>query len=172
MDEILCEDGKLRPRIMLTKYLKETYDFTQEDLDEMVRTEFLEASGGFTSQMSSELQKMRIEEGTHPFVQPGFQSFYAKKRMEDGTHNWIGLSAKRVAEGTHNFTKEYAEERTKKLLEEGRHPFQNSEVQRELANRRFICEECGRESTAGGLSAHQKHTGHKGKKRCFSKTHK
>lgn len=91
------------------------------------------------SELSSKRARERVRNGTHHWLGPEFQ----KRRMEEGTHPFIGLAKKRVAEGTHNFL---GGDIQKMKLENGTHNFQ----------KKYVCECCGREFNAGNLKQHLK----------------
>jgi hypothetical protein len=50
------------------------------------------------------VQKKRIEDGTHNFLDSDYQRNVQKKRVEDGTHHFLGgeIARKRVEDGTHH----------------------------------------------------------------------
>jgi len=94
---------------------------------------------------ASEIQKEKVKNGTHHFLNSEMQSNISKKRVENGTHNWLGgeeqrkrlsdpkerekiseQNRKRVAEGTHNWIGDgtYQRELQNKRLENNTHHFQ------------------------------------------------
>lgn len=103
------------------------------------------------SELSRQYALSRIEDGTHPFVQPGFsermitegknpfiggeiQRRVNQERVDAGTHNFLGEnnpSHERVENGTHNFLGD--NNPMKKLVENGEHPWQgDGEYQRQI----------------------------------------
>jgi hypothetical protein len=75
------------------------------------------------------VQKKRIEDGTHNFLDSDYQRNVQKKRVEDGTHHFLGgeIARKRVEDGTHHFL---GGELQRKRIEDGTHPFLGGEMQR------------------------------------------
>lgn len=58
------------------------------------------------SQKAREIAFEQLEKGIHNFSKPEFQKRNAIRRVEDGSHHWLGQknpSHKRIKEGTHNF---------------------------------------------------------------------
>jgi len=58
------------------------------------------------SKKARDIALIQIEQGTHNFSKPAFQKKNAIRRVENGTHHWLGErnpSHKRLQEGTHNF---------------------------------------------------------------------
>jgi hypothetical protein len=109
------------------------------------------------SKCSSESNKKRILEGTHPFagVLGTANAIKRNKTMvENGTHHFLGskFQQDRVARGVHQFSGEkgslFAKERNSKLLSEGRH---HSQID-------MICDVCNlKVKGPSGLSSHKRH---------------
>jgi hypothetical protein len=79
---------------------------------------------GKTSEDLSQIAKKRVENGTHNFLGPETN----KKRVDNGTHNFLGNnnpSHERVKNGTHNL--QGNGNPTHRRLIEGTHHFQNKE---------------------------------------------
>lgn len=60
------------------------------------------------SEKARDIACAQLKEGSHNFSKPDFQKRNAIRRVEEGTHHWLGErnpSHKRVQEGTHNFQK-------------------------------------------------------------------
>jgi hypothetical protein len=58
------------------------------------------------SNKQKEIAHIQLQKGTHNFSKPEFQKRNAVRRVQDGTHHWLGKSNpshKRVENGTHNF---------------------------------------------------------------------
>lgn len=89
--------------------------------------------------------KDQIINGTHPFLKRSDGTSLGKeiqqRRVKDGTHQWIGdgtfqknVQIKRVKDGTHNFL---GSPYTKKMYEDGTHPFIGGEVQKKSNQQRL-----------------------------------
>jgi len=63
---------------------------------------------------SKELCQKRVEEGTHHFLDSGFQRYHALKRSKEGTHHFLGGELQR------------------KLIEEGRNVLVGGKIHRKL----------------------------------------
>lgn len=78
-----------------------------------------------------ELQKNRVNDGSHPFLGGEIQKAVGKRRWEDGTNPLIGLNQKRILEGSHNFVGDNNPQR--RLAAAGEHhnqttPWNNTKV--------------------------------------------
>jgi len=95
----------------------------------------------------SEIQKQKVLMGTHHLLGGSIQTQSNKIRVENGTHNFMSSDAKKqvsernkrnIENGTHSLQKRKdgsspGFDITKKLLLEGTHHFQNSEIQIKLS---------------------------------------
>lgn len=74
----------------------------------------------------SKAARKRVEEGTHNFLGPENN----RKKIENGTHNFLGSETqkKRIENGTHNFLGE--NNPVHKRIENGTHHFLGGEIQR------------------------------------------
>ena len=93
-----------------------------------------------TRQKISEIASKRVEDGTHNFLGGEVSRRTNRKRVEDGTHNLLGENNpnhKRLEDGTHNFLDSEFQRRTqKKRLDEGTHHLLSGEIQRRSAQKR------------------------------------
>jgi len=63
-------------------------------------------------------------------------SLAAKKRVENGTHNFIGLNEKRMANGSHNFLRpNWHKEKAKIRVKRGHHHFLDKDYQKKTSER-------------------------------------
>ena len=96
---------------------------------------------GFDSETIREIQRKRVANGTHHFLDSEFQSKINNKRVADGTHNFQSKefhhkqreivkesNHKRIADGTHNFLGENNPSR--KRVADGTHHLLGGELQR------------------------------------------
>jgi hypothetical protein len=116
--------------------------------------------------MGPELQKRRVEEGTHPWQNKEWHSKREKEKVNNGTHIFLDgevsrqITQKRLKEGTHNFIgntymkdfwnnadlqtlkqrKEEASQRSKKLVANGTHHFIGSEERTKAMHKRLLAE--------------------------------
>ena len=79
-----------------------------------------------------------------PQDQSNLAKLESRKRVEEGTHNWLGgtlqsaQAQQRVKEGTHHFlNKEKAKEQAIKRTKEGKNPFSGGEIQRRTNEKRI-----------------------------------
>lgn len=107
----------------------------------------------------------RVEKGTHPFLGGKIQGESGRKRVADGTHNFLGSehALKRVADGTHPLLdRAKARVRNLKRSAEGTNPFLDPEVARKNVRNQLAagthssqkvwkCEHCGKEGRGAGM---------------------
>ena len=75
---------------------------------------------GIDPETAREINRKRVADGTHNFLGGEIN----RKRLEDGTHHLLGgeINRKRVADGTHNFLcSETARKKARKRIEDGTH---------------------------------------------------
>ena len=88
------------------------------------------------SKKASEINIQRAKDGKHPFSGGVIQGETSRRRIREGTHNFLNseeqrktaskASRKRVKEGTHHFCDpEFSRIRAMKRIEKGIHNFQN-----------------------------------------------
>jgi hypothetical protein len=89
------------------------------------------------SELQREVQRKRIENGTHHLLGGEFQREMSRKRIENGTHHFLDgefqreMSRKRIENGTHHFLGgEFQREVQRKRIENGTHHFLGGEHQR------------------------------------------
>jgi hypothetical protein len=100
------------------------------------------------SDKMKKLNELLIKNGEHIFQSPEFQRKNANKRIENGTHNFLGdenPSVIKMKEGTHIFIGDTNP--NNKRLEDGTHHFLSSEYQSNLQRRRV---ENGTHNLLGG----------------------
>lgn len=98
------------------------------------------------SELNRQAQKIRVAEGTHPFLGGKIARETQQRRVVEGTHNFLGgeiggeNSRKRVEEGTHHFlgpeiNNKHSRENNLKRIREGTHNFlgQNNPVHNRVA---------------------------------------
>lgn len=108
--------------------------------------------------ISKQRNQEKLDSGTHLFQNSEFQRNLQRRRIENGTHHFLGSSVnqKRIDEGTHHLLdKDKARERVLKQISDGKHPFlteENKQRVRDLldtGNHPFtkihICPHCGKE---------------------------
>lgn len=124
--------------------LQEHYDIHYSQGDWMACHKIagkLKLSGEEISRLSRLHARQQLASGTHPFQKEGQQSTLARRRLEEGTHNFIGDRNpvhKQIANGTHNWLGgEEQRQRNLRQVAEGTHPFLGGEKQRALAQRRI-----------------------------------
>jgi hypothetical protein len=112
----------------------------------------VEGGGGLGVEVSRKINRKRVEDGTHNFL----GGEISRKRVEDGTHNFLGgefqreNNLKRVEDGTHHFLGgEIQREISRKRVENGTHHFLGGEISRE-SNRKRV--EDGTHNFLGGES--------------------
>ena len=90
-----------------------------------------------TCQKLSESNSKRVEDGTHHFLGGEMQREAQRRRVEDGTHRFLGgeIQRRRVADGTHNFLGE--SNPSQKRVEDGTHHLLGGEVSRRNARKRL-----------------------------------
>ena len=93
----------------------------------------------------SQTQRRMIENGNHPFLRKNFSKDIQRKRIEDGTHHFIGgeIQRKRVANGTHNFLGGEIQHR---MISNGTHPFLT----------KITCQYCNKSIDKGNFSKHHR----------------
>lgn len=94
---------------------------------------------GISSHVASEINATRIQNGTHNFLDSGWQSRNARTRIENGTHHFQGeegsafasqRNLSRVIDGSHPFLDiQKQTERVRKRVENGSHNWLNSDIQ-------------------------------------------
>lgn len=89
---------------------------------------FIKGSDGLTSDDATELNRKRVNNGTHHFLGGEISRAINKKRVEDGTNALLGgeisraINKKRVEDGTHNLLGgELQKQTSRKLIEAGTH---------------------------------------------------
>ena len=91
---------------------------------------------GFDPETAREISLRRVEDGTHNFLGPESN----RRRVEDGTHNLLGSETarqsnrRRVEDGTHHFLGE--SNPVHKQIADGTHHFLGGEIQRETNRQR------------------------------------
>lgn len=114
----------------------------------------------FRANTNKILREMFID-GSHPFCDGSSATLRNKKRVENGTHHFLGgdvqrqLSLSRVADGSHPFlNKEMARTRAFKRLTDGTHNFTGNNAPSQF---QWTCEYCGK--TGKGKGNFTKHHG-------------
>ena len=111
-----------------------------------------EAGDGCTSEQARAIQKKRVEDGTHHWL--GGEN--ARQRIANGTHNFLGgeIQRQRVADGTHNFLgSEIQKQNALKRVADGTHHFLDGEISRkrvEDGTHNFLGGELQRQRVADG----------------------
>jgi hypothetical protein len=104
--------------------------FSKEELSNLASLHNLNrVKNGSHPFVGGEIQRKRIEDGTHHFLNSQWQRENALKRVKNGTHHMLGASNPshaRVKNGTHNFqNSEAARDRQIRRIVSGKHHFLN-----------------------------------------------
>ena len=120
--------------------LQEHYDIHYSQKDWMACHKIagkLKLSGEEISELARKHALQQLANGTHPFQKEGQQSKLAKRRIDEGTHNFVGDRNpvyRKVADGTHNFIGgELSRRVNRERVAAGTHNFLGGEQQRKLA---------------------------------------
>lgn len=141
------EKAELSRKAALERIDNGTHNFTDPEFRKKHRKMLAEKikDGSFhfsNSNWAREKELRKVENGTHPFLTKEDGSSIGqktnKKRVEAGTHNFLGpdLNRKRFEDGTHSILK---------MIETGNHP----------AHKTWTCDKCG--MTGKGMSQLSRH---------------
>ena len=141
------EKAELSRKAAMERVDNGTHNFTDPEFrkkhKEMLNEKIKDGSFHFlNSSWARDKELKKVASGTHPFLKKEDGSSVGqntnKKRVELGTHNFLGsdLNRKRFEEGTHSILK---------MLESGTHP----------AHKEWVCDKCGKHGK--GMSQLSRH---------------
>lgn len=123
-------------------YKRGSDGWTSQDVSEINRKRVIEGTHPFAgelgSSLSKQVQKNRVDAGTHHLLGGKIQKESNKRRLVNGTHHWLSgelqreSAKRRVTNGTHHFL---GGELNRKRAENGTHHFQGGDIQRETARK-------------------------------------
>jgi len=112
-----------------------------------------------------ENSRKRILEGTHHFLDSQVQSRINKRRVQNGTHNFLGggeVQKKKLLEGTHHFqSSEWQTKENLRRVSEGTHHFLGGKIQKDLVREGkhhfltyYTCPHCNRSGKGPTFKRH------------------
>ena len=155
------------PSNLVALTIQEHYDIhhKQHDWGACFRiSQRLNRSAEEQSELARKIQKKRVEEGTHNWLDGDKASEREKEKVRNGTHHFLGESnpsIKRMKDGTHQFCdnerqRQLSQNITKKRLADGTHNFLGPETNRKRIDngthnflKKLTCPVCNKSMSEG-----------------------